>query len=158
MLYKSLFFFSSYLEKKYSLFRCGDHYIPSYIIVGFTIAVNLFVTADVVCILFLQSRVVADIIIYSMYLVGFAMIVISYLFFRQNNRRDTIFEEVSKLPASKKIKYGVCCFLYIVFSYGLWFVCNDIMCVKTRPRVDLCGKNCTCIKSKVLGISVEGKV
>ena len=67
MIYKFLFFFFSYLEKKYSLFENGDHYISSYIIVGFTMAVNLFVIADVVCILFLQSTVVAEIINNSMH-------------------------------------------------------------------------------------------
>lgn len=129
MIYKFLFFFFSYLEKKYSLFENGDHYISSYIIVGFTMAVNLFVIADVVCILFLQSTVVAEIINNSMLFVGFAMIAISYLYFRKNNRRDTIYEEIGRFPVRKKITYGVYCLLYMAFSYGLWFVCNDIMCV-----------------------------
>ena len=129
MIYKFLFFFFSYIEKKYSLFEYGDHYISSYIIVGFTIAVNLFVIADVVCIFFLRSSVVAELINNTMLIVGFAMIVISYLYFKKNNRRDTVYEEIGQLPMRKKIKYGVYGFLYIVLSYGLWFVCNDIMCV-----------------------------
>lgn len=129
MIYKFLFFFFSYIEKKYSLFEYGDRYISSYIIVGFTIAVNLFVIADVVCIFFLRSSFVAELINNTTLIVGFAMIVISYLYFKKNNRRDTVYEEVSRFPMRKKIKYGVYGFLYMVLSYGLWFVCNDIMCV-----------------------------
>ena len=65
----------------------------------------------------------------SMPIFSFVMVCLSYLYYRHNNRRNNIFEEIRMAPTSKKIKYGICCFFYVVLSYGLWFVCNDIICV-----------------------------
>ena len=45
MLYKYLFFFFSYLEKK--CHTIGDPYISAYILVGFTLAVNVFAAGDI---------------------------------------------------------------------------------------------------------------
>lgn len=128
MLYKYLFYFCAFLEKRYDRFG-GDPYISSYIIVGLTIAVNIFVILDVVCILFVQSSVVDEMIINSMLILGIGTIILSYCFFRRNNIRDEIFEEIHQSPKRKKIKYGIYCFFYLILSYGLWFACNDIICV-----------------------------
>lgn len=128
MLYKYLFYFCAYFEKKYDRFG-GDPYISSYIIVGLTIAANIFVILDVVCILFAQNDVVGELIINSMLIFCIGTIILSYLYFRRKNRRNEIYEEIHQSPKRKKIKYGIYCFLYLMISYGMWFVCNDIICV-----------------------------
>lgn len=128
MLYKYLFYFCAYFEKKYDRLG-GDPYISSYIIVGLTIAVNIFVILDVACILFAQNTVVGEMMINSMLIFGIATIILSYLYFRRNNRRDEIFEEINQSPKREKIKYGIYCLFYLLLSYGLWFMSNDIMCV-----------------------------
>ena len=128
MLYKYLFYFCAYFEKKYDRFG-GDPYISSYIIVGLTIAANIFVILDVVCILFVQNDVVGEMIINSMLIFCIGTIILSYLYFRRKNRRNEIYEEIHQSPKRKKIKYGIYCFLYLMISYGMWFVCNDIICV-----------------------------
>lgn len=125
MLYKFLFFFFSYLEKK--CYTVGDPYISAYILVGFTLAVNLFVAGDIACIFLIRNAAVDDIWMKAWYFIAFVMVVLSYLYFRHDNRRDKIFSEILHSTTHKKIRYGVLCLLYVVFSYGLWFVCNDIM-------------------------------
>ena len=127
MIYKYLFFFFSYLEKKCN--TLGDPYIAAYIFIGFTIAVNLFVVGDIVCILFMSDAFFADYWMKAMYIIGFAMVICSYFYFRHNNRRDKIYDEIHQSAQCKKIKYGIYCLLYVILSYGLWFVCNDVMCV-----------------------------
>lgn len=129
MLYKYLFYFCAYFEKKYDRFG-GDPYISSYIIVGLTIAANIFVILDVVCILFAQNDVVGELIINSMLIFCIGTIILSYLYFRRKNRRNEIYEEIHQSPKrKKKSKYGIYCFLYLMISYGMWVVCNDIICV-----------------------------
>ena len=127
MIFRYLFYFFSYLEKKCGIFKSEDNYISSYIIVGLSLAVNIFVMIDIVCIFFVHSTVVDDIIIKIMPIIGFIMIVLSYLFFKHNNRRDKIYDEIEQSPAHKKIKYGIFCALYLILSYVLWFMCNDIV-------------------------------
>lgn len=132
MIYKYLFYYFSYLEKKFDVFNSDDNYISSYIIVGLTIAVHIFVVIDVVSIFILHSPLIVDIIIPAMPFIAIVMIVFSYLFFKHNNRRDRIFDEIDQTPRRKKIKYGIYCFFYIILSYGIWFICNDIMCVLNK--------------------------
>ncbi len=128
MLYKYLFYFCAYLEKKYDGFG-GDPYISSYIIVGIMMSANIFVLLDLACIFFVQRVDFNDIVVNSMLLFGLVMIALSYLFYRYNNRREIIFEEIHQTPIGEKIKYGIFCLLYVVISLGLWFICNDIICV-----------------------------
>lgn len=127
MLYKYLFYFCSYLEKKYDKFG-GDPYISSYILVGVILSTNVFITLDIACIL-IQSVDFDNIIVNSMPFFGVMMIALSYLYYRHNNRRETIFDEIHQATIGKKIKYGIICLVYVVISFGLWFVCNDIICV-----------------------------
>jgi hypothetical protein len=87
MLYKYLFYFCAYFEKKYDRFG-GDPYISSYIIVGLTIAANIFVILDVVCILFAQNDVVGELIINSMLIFCIGTIILSYLYF--NVKKDAM--------------------------------------------------------------------
>lgn len=127
MIYKHLFFFFSYLEKKCK--TQGDPYISAYIFIGFTLSINLFVVGDIMCIFVMRDAFFADKWTKAMYFIGFAMVIFSYFYFRHDNRRDKIYDEIHQSARCKKIRYGIYCLLYVVFSYGLWFVCNDIMCV-----------------------------
>ena len=107
----------------------GDPYMASYFLVGFTIAVNIFVVFDIVGILFVQSAAVYEITNKLMLIIGFVMIALSYLYFKHNDRRDRIFDEIHQTAKMKKTRYGIYTLIYLVLSYGLWFVCNDIVCV-----------------------------
>lgn len=127
MIYKYLFFFFSYLERKCK--TLGDSYISAYIFIGFTIAVNIFVAGDILCIFFMRDTFFADRWMKAMPFIGFAIIFFSFFYFRHNNRRDKIYDEIRQASRCKKIRYGIYCLLYMTFSYGLWFVCNDILCV-----------------------------
>lgn len=132
MIYKFLFYFPSNLEKKCNVFKNGDHYISAYFIVGYTIAVNIFVLIDIVCMLFAHDFIANDVMNNLMCILGFAMIALSYFYLRHDNRRDKIYNEINRTSTSKKIRYGIYCTLYIVISYGLWYVCSDIICVLRR--------------------------
>ncbi len=129
MIYRFLFYFSSYLEKKYDVLRTSDPYISSYIIVGFTIAVNIFVIFQIAWCLFIKNIIVMEIAYKLMYVLIIAMIIFSYLHFKNENRRDEIYNEIHQYSAKWKFKYGLYCLLYLVISYGSWFICNDIVCV-----------------------------
>ena len=129
MIYKYLFYFPAYIHKKCDSLMGVDPYIASYFLVGFTIAVNIFVVFDIVGILFVQSVAVYGIVCKSMLIIGFVMIALSYLYFKHNDRRDKIYDEIHQSPKCKKTRYGIYTLIYLVFSYGLWFVCSDIVCV-----------------------------
>ncbi len=134
MIYKYLFYFFSWLEKKCDVFKSSDHYVTSYIIVGLTIAVNIFLIFNVVCIFFVHNPSVSDIFFTVMPIISFVPIVLSYLFFKHNNRRDKIYAEIDQAPTRNKVKYGIYCFFYLILSYGMWFMSNDIICVLKKGQ------------------------
>lgn len=125
MLYKYLFFFFSYLEKKYD--PVGDPYTPAYILMGLTFSINLFVAVDITCILFFQNNVLGDAWMKTSIIIGAVMMILSTLYYKHNNRGDKIYNEVCQSTTRQKFRYGLLCLFYVVLSYGLWFACNDVM-------------------------------
>ena len=125
MLYKYLFFFSSYLEKKYD--PIGDPYTPAYAVVSGTITVNVCFIVNIVCILFIKDDDFFDkwmgIVLYLMGI----MYILSTLYFRYHGRRNKIYEEIRQTTARQKIRYGIWCLLYVILSFGLWFASNDVI-------------------------------
>lgn len=127
MIYKYLFYFFSWLEKKCDIFESSDHYVTSYFIVGLTIAANIFLMINVFFIFFVHSPSVYDLFLKAMPILIFVPIVLSALFFKHNNRRDIIYAEVDQAPTRNKVKYGIYCFFYFILSFGMWFMSNDII-------------------------------
>lgn len=141
MIFKYLFYFVACIGKKLDHFEVEDHYISAYILVGFCIAVNLFVIVDLICIFVVRNRVISDVMNNMMGISSFVIIALSYLYFRHNNRRDKIYDEIRQISSCKKIKYGIYCVLYVILSFGLWFICNDIMCVLRNGHGDTYAQN-----------------
>ena len=125
MFYKYLFFFSSYLEKKYD--PIGDPYIPAYMIVSETITFNFFLMVNIVFILLIQDDELFHKWMGITPYIGVATFVLAAMYFRRNGRRDKIYEEVRQTSTRKKIRYGIWCLLYVVLSFGLWIITNDVI-------------------------------
>lgn len=125
MFYKYLFFFSSYLEKKYD--PIGDPYIPAYMIVSETITFNMFLMVNIVFILFIRDGGLFHKWMGIMPYIAVATLVLVTLYYRHNGRRDKIYEEVRQTATRQKVQYGIWCLLYVVFSFGLWIITNDVI-------------------------------
>ena len=58
---------------------------------------------------------------------------LSFFYFRDGGRWSFVYEEIRQRPKPEKIKYFVLCLVYVVFTYGLFFLCNDVIReLKTR--------------------------
>jgi hypothetical protein len=129
MIYKFLFYFISWFNKKVDLLGGTDEYCyyAASALVGWTMAVGLYAIINVVCIVFIQSNSVYRVISNIMDILCIITSLLSFLYFRHNGRWNNIYKEIQHSSISQKYRYGFYCLLYVLFSYGLWFLSDDMI-------------------------------
>jgi len=129
MIYKFLFYFISWFNKKVDILGGDDEYCyyAASALVGWTMAVGLYVIVNVVCIVFIQNNSVYRAISRFMDILCLMMSVLSFLYFRHDGRWNNVYTEIQYSSISQKYRYGFYCLLYVVLSYGLWFLSNDVI-------------------------------
>lgn len=131
MLYKFIFYFLSFVNKKCDVTGSGGTdescYWAGSAVVGMMISLipydilyclGLTLVPDLGKFL-VRTRLMDYICIFAS--VG------SFLYFRNGDKWIRVYEEISSFSMAKKIKYGVLCLLYIVLVFGLFFLCNDVI-------------------------------
>ena len=130
MLNKYLFYYISWFNKKVDLFGGGTdeycYYGPS-ILVGMTLAVILYTVINVFSIFFIRNYDVYEIVSNIMFIFCCMMGLISFLYFKHNNRWEIIYKEIQNKSTSLKCRYGIYSLLYVFSVYGLFFFSNDVI-------------------------------
>ena len=129
MIFKYLFFFVSWFNKKCDFLGGGDEYCyyGASAFVGISIAVLFYGVVDIICIMLIPNISAYNSVSNVMYTFIPVAVLLSFFYFRHNGRWDNIYEEIQKSQSSQKIKYGVYCILFILFAFGLWFICGDVV-------------------------------
>lgn len=129
MIFKYLFFFISWFNKKCDFGGGTDEYCyyGASAFVGLSMAVLIYGVIDIACILLITNVNEYNSVSTIMYMLIPVMVLLSFFYYRQNNRWDKIYKEIHSSLLSKKVKYGMYCLLYILFAFGLWFICGDII-------------------------------
>ena len=129
MVYKYLFYFISWFNKKIDILRGTDEYCyyAASALVGMTIAVSLYAAINVVSIVIIRSKCVYEVLSIVMDVFCLILSLLSFLYFRHNSRWEIIYKEIQQSAISHKYRYGICCLLYVLITYGLWFFSNDII-------------------------------
>jgi len=129
MIYKFLFYFISWFNKKVDLLGGTDEYCyyAASALVGWTAAVGLYAIVNVVCIVFIHNNSVYGVISTIMDILCLIMCLLSFLYFRHDGRWNKIYTEIQHSPTTQKYRYGFYCLLFVVVSYGLWFLSNDVI-------------------------------
>ena len=129
MVYKFLFYFISWFNKRIDLHGGTDEYCfyAASALVGMTIAVSLYAVINIACIVFFRSSSVYSIVSNVMDVLCFVLSFLSFLYFRRNGRWDIIYGETQQTSSSQKSRYGIYCILYVLSAYGLWFFSNGII-------------------------------
>ena len=114
MLNKYLFYYISWFNKKVDLFGGGTdeycYYGPS-ILVGMTLAIILYTVINVFSIFFIRNYDVYEIVSNIMFIFCCMMGLISFLYFKRNNRWEIIYKEIQNKSISLKCRL----FFIIVF-------------------------------------------
>lgn len=129
MIYKYLFYFISWFNKKVDILKGTDEYCyyAASALVGLTLAVNLYIVMNIFSIVLLKSNDTYRTISLVMDIICFIMSIITFLYFRHNNRWEIIYKEIRQSFSAKKKIYGIRCLLYVLLTYGLWFFTNDVI-------------------------------
>lgn len=129
MIYKFLFYFISWFNKKVDLLGGTDEYCyyAASALVGWTTAVGLYAIVNVVCIVFVPNSSVYGVVSTIMDILCLIMSLLSFLYFRHDGRWNNVYTEIQYSSISQKYRYGFYCLLYVVLSYGLWLLSNDVI-------------------------------
>ena len=129
MIYKFLFYYISWFNKKVDILKGVDEYCyyAASALVGMTLAVSLYAVVNVFSIAFFQSHEVYGVVSNVMDILCLVLSLLSFLFFRHHNRWAIIYDEIHHSPNGKKSRYGILCLLYVLSAYGIWFFSNDII-------------------------------
>lgn len=129
MIYKYIFFFISWLNKKIDPLGGTDEYCyyAASALVGMTIAVNIYVVVDIINILFARNMFLMGTVSTIMDVFIIVMSLSSFIYFKHNGRWGIVYDSILQSSSRQKIRYGICCLLYLLIVYGLWFLCNDII-------------------------------
>lgn len=129
MIYKFLFYFISWFNKKVDPLGGTDEYCyyAASALVGFTMAIGLNVIVNAVCIFFVQSKSVFWTISNIMDVLCLVASLLSFLYFRHNGRWNNVYEEIQHSSISQKYRYGFYCSIYVLLTYGLWLFSGDII-------------------------------
>lgn len=129
MIYKFLFYSISWFNKKVDIWGGMDEYCyyAASALVGMTMAVGLYALINVFSIFFIRSNCVYGVISNIMNCLCLIMSLLSFIYFRHNGRWGRIYKETQQLSLSQKYRYGILCLLYVLLSYGLWFLSDDVI-------------------------------
>ena len=143
MVYKYLFYFISWFNKKIDILKGTDEYCyyAASALVGMTIAVNLYAVINVVSIVIIRSRSVYGVLSNAMDVFFVILSLLSFLYFRHNGRWGIIYKEIQRSSILQKHRYGIYCLLYVLFAYGLWFFSNEIIRELITGKGSLLAKN-----------------
>lgn len=129
MIFKFLFYLISWFNKKVDILRGTDEYCyyAASALVGMTMAVSLCVAINFFSIFLIRSNSVYGVISNIMNCLCLIMSLLSFLYFRHDGRWGKYYKEIQQLSLSQKYHHGFYCILYVVLSYGLWFLSNDVI-------------------------------
>ena len=128
MIYKYLFYFISWFNKKVDILGGIDEYCyyAASALVGMTMSVSLYAVVNCFIIVF-QSNETYRVVSTVMDIFCLIMSLLSFFYFRHKGRWDMIYKEIQHSSLSQKYKYGFYCLLYVLLSYGLWFLSDDVI-------------------------------
>jgi hypothetical protein len=128
MVFKYFFYFISWFNKKVDILGGTDEYCyyAASALVGMTMSVGLYAVVNCF-IIFTQSSGTYRVVSTVMDILCIIMSLLSFVFFRHNGRWDKIYREVQYSSSFQKYRYGFYCFVYVMLSYGLWFLSNDVI-------------------------------
>ena len=102
-------------------------YYAASTLVGLTMAVGIYALFNAACIVFFWNSHLYKTLSLAMDIFCLIMSVASFLYYRSNGRWHTVYKEILHSSISKKQCYGVFCLIYLLLTYGLWFLTNDII-------------------------------
>lgn len=129
MIYKFLFYYISWFNKKIDIHKGVDEYCyyAASALVGMTLAVSLYAVVNIVSLAVFRNHEVYEVVSNVMDILCLLISLLSFLYYKHKNRWTTIYEEIQGLPNSQKYRYGIFCILYVLCAYGMWFFSNDII-------------------------------
>lgn len=132
MLYKYLFYFITFCLKKTGISSDGEFWLWlgatwASAIIGLTIALNLHEALECIGIVWLPNF--GKFLVRTRVMVYFdtSAAVLSFFYFSAGDRWTCVYEEIRQRPKDEKIRYFVLCLVYVVFTYGLFFLCSDVI-------------------------------